>query len=77
MIVHTQLLQCVNNIKTPLCTPLQRVAEADAEASRLRHERMVLDDEREVLDAERREADVAMQARSTGLPLSVMGCTQC
>ena len=42
---------------------MQRVADAEAEAGRLRHERMVLDDEREALDAERREADIAMQAR--------------
>ncbi len=51
---------------------LQRVAEADAEAGRLRHERMVLDDEREALDAERREADVAMQARDASLVQSVV-----
>jgi predicted aconitase len=42
----------------------QRAAEADAEAERLRHERMELDDDRDALETERKEADAAMQAGS-------------
>ena len=54
---------CAAHSALTRCIACQRVAEADAESDRMRHERMVLDDEREALETERQEANAAMQAR--------------